>query len=87
MMKVMIAPVVYSCCGRKENTKTTKKIIANSDIDFKKPKRDQYQNELTDILTQHVLGIKLTEIHLNFNPFHAVRLFLYPLQTQTTELF
>ena len=86
-MKVMIASVVYCCCGRKENTKATKKFIANPDIDFKKPKRDQYQNELTDILTQHVLGIKLTEIHLNFNPFRAARLFLYPLQTQTTELF
>ena len=47
----------------KDDPEVAKRVLNNTDPKLKKYTHDQYQNELIDIMTKHVLRLKLNEIH------------------------
>ena len=83
----MIAPAVLCRCKRKVTLRWQRQFLVIQVLSLEKSADDQHQEKLIEILTQHLSGIKVTEIHLNLNPIYAIGLFLYPLKTQTTRVF
>ena len=47
----------------KEDPQVAKRVLNNTDQKLKKYSHDQYQNELIDIMANHALRLKLSEIH------------------------
>ena len=47
----------------KDDPEVAKRVLYNTDPNLKKHTHDQYQNNLIDIMGEHVLRLKLSEIH------------------------
>ena len=47
----------------KDDPEVAKRVLNYTDPKLKKYTHDQYQNELIDIMTMHVLRLKLSKIH------------------------